>query len=364
MVGDSIVVAKIVDIVAKLDTKPKSLNQITKIVTLKNSDVGNIQKVLTNIINMKYKKEKPSITANNETNSLIMIGSLEQINTLETIIKALDIPKQQVYVKARILEISNLKASQVGAKFGLYAGTAGSSGLYTLSANMGAPAIAFDATALGLTLPTIKKGVALGATLDLLELFGAAKKLSEPSLLCINNTPSTIYVGKTISVKTGQTTSTSTSVSYSRQDVGLTLKITPRIDSDNKVSLNVKSVIEDILPGSPDMTLPTTSKRDIETTTIVNNGQSIIIGGLVRNNKDITVQKVPLLGDIPFLGALFRHNQINEDKTTLVILLTPYIVKKSEDLDKLKETFAKLNAVEHQFAEKFIKEKVAKDENY
>jgi general secretion pathway protein D len=364
VVGDSKVVSKIVDIVAKLDTKPKSLNQITKIVTLKNSDVGNIQKVLTNIINMKYKKEKPSITANNETNSLIMIGSLEQINTLETIIKALDIPKQQVYVKARILEISNLKASQVGAKFGLYAGTAGSSGLYTLSANMGAPAIAFDATALGLTLPTIKKGVALGATLDLLELFGAAKKLSEPSLLCINNTPSTIYVGKTISVKTGQTTSTSTSVSYSRQDVGLTLKITPRIDSDNKVSLNVKSVIEDILPGSPDMTLPTTSKRDIETTTIVNNGQSIIIGGLVRNNKDITVQKVPLLGDIPFLGALFRHNQINEDKTTLVILLTPYIVKKSEDLDKLKETFAKLNAVEHQFAEKFIKEKVAKDENY
>jgi general secretion pathway protein D len=359
IVAPTTIIKKLTNTIKQLDTKPKSIDQVTKIITLKNSDVTNISKVIQNIVKMKYKKNQPSITQNNETNSLIIIGSIEQINTISTIIKALDIPKQQVYVRARILEISNLKASQIGAKFGLFGGSGSGSGLYTISANMGAPAIAFDTSALGLTIPTLQKGVALGATLDLLEMYGAAKKLSEPSLLCINNTPSTIYVGKTISVKTGQTTSTSTSVSYSRQDVGLTLKITPRIDSDNKVSLNVKSIIEDILPGSPDMTLPTTSKRDIETTTIVNNGQSIIIGGLVRNNKDVTLQKVPLLGDIPFLGALFRHKQINEDKVTLAIVLTPYIVKKSDDLDKLKETFAKLNQLEYEFAEKITK----KDEN-
>ena len=357
LVGTQEVVKKLLKVIKKLDTKPNMIGQETKIITLKNSDVTNISKVITQIVNMKYKKDKPSLTPNKETNSLILIATPEQVTTIETIIKALDIPKQQVYVKARILEISNLKASQIGAKFGLYAGSASGAGLYTMSANMGAPAIAFDATTLGLTLPTIQKGIALGATLDLLEIFGAAKKLSEPSLLCINNTPSSIYVGKTVSVKTGQTTSTSTSVSYSRQDIGLTLKITPRIDSDNKVSLNVNAIIEDMLPGSIDMTLPTTSKRDIETTTIVNNGQSIIIGGLVRNNKDITLQKVPFFGDIPFLGALFRHKSVSEDKTTLVILLTPYIVKTSSDLDRLKTTFAKLNKLERQFAKSFIKKK-------
>ena len=341
--------------IKQLDIKPSSLDQVTKIITLKNSDVSNMIKVISKIVDMKYKKNKPSITENKETNSLIIIGSQEQINTIQTIIQALDIPKQQVYVKARILEISNLKASKIGTKFGLLAGSSGSSGLYTMSANMGAGAIAFDTSALGVTLPTLQQGIALGATLDLLENFGAAKKLSEPSLLCINNTPSSIYVGKTVSVKTGQTTSTSTSVSYSRQDIGLTLNITPRIDNDNKVSLNVKTIIEDILPGSPDMTLPTTSKRDIQTTTIVNNGQSIIIGGLIRNNKDVTIQKVPFLGDIPFLGALFRHKEINEDQTTLAIILTPYIIKKSDDLNKLKKTFAKLNKLEKQFLDNFLK---------
>ena len=319
-----------------------------------------MSKVINKIALLKYKKDKPSITEDKETNSLIIIATPEQMETLKTIIKALDIPKMQVYVKAKILEISNLKASQIGNKLGLYAGSGGSSGLYTMSANMGGPAIAFDVTSLGLSIPTIKQGLALGATIDLLETFGAAKKLSEPSILCINNTPSTIYVGKTISVKTGQTTSTSTSVSYSRQDVGLTLQIKPRIDSDNKVSLDVKAVIEDILPGSPDLTLPTTSKRDIKTTTIVNNGQSIIIGGLVRNNNDITVKKVPLLGDIPVLGALFRHKEINEDKTTLVIVLTPYIVKQSTDLDKLRTTLGKLNELEKKFALEYIKKKKLK----
>ncbi|GAB6075074.1 secretin N-terminal domain-containing protein [Nautilia lithotrophica] len=360
LVGNKKIIEKILQNIQKLDTKPKQLDQITEIITLKNSDVSNMAKIINKIASLKYKKNTPSITEDKETNSLIIIATPEQMDTIKTIIKALDIPKMQVYVKARILEISNLKASQIGSKLGLFGGSAGSSGLYTMSANMGGPAIAFDVTSLGLSIPTIKQGLALGATIDLLETFGAAKKLSEPSVLCINNTPSTIYVGKTISVKTGQTTSTSTSISYSRQDIGLTLQIKPRIDSDNKVSLDVKAVVEDILPGSPDLTLPTTSKRDIKTTTIVNNGQSIIIGGLVRNNKDITIKKVPFFGDIPILGALFRHKEVNEDKTTLVIVLTPYIVKKSIDLDKLRLTLGKLNELEKKFALEYIKKRKIK----
>ena len=356
LVAPKEVIQKLTKIIKDLDKKPNISNMNTAIVTLKNSDVSSMEKVLKKIVSEKYirDKNKPSITADKETNTLIILATHEQLEIIKTIIKALDIPKQQVYVKARILEISNSKASQIGIKYGILGGFTNSSGLYTLSANLGSSALAFNPATLGITLPTLKNGLALGASIDLLETLGAAKKLSEPSLLCINNTPSDIYVGKTVSVLTGKTTSNSTSESYTREDIGLTLKIIPRIDSDNKVSLHVKAVIEDLLPGSPTL-MPTTSKRDIDTTTIVRNGQSIIIGGLVRDNKDITMNKVPLLGDIPILGNLFKHKSINNDKTTLVIVLTPYIVKKSSDLDKLRMALAKFEELQKKFADKLIK---------
>jgi len=354
-IGNKALINKLSILIPQFDIKPLTISKTTRIITLKNSDAKNIFNIIKQIASQKYKKNSPSITIDKQTNSIIILGSNDQIETLISIIKALDIPKQQVYVKAKILEISNLKASQLGNRFGILGGIGSSSGLYTLSANLGGDAIAFNPSSLGLTLPTIKQGLALGVTMDLLERFGAAKKLSEPSVLCINNTPSSIYVGKTISVLTGKTTSTSTSESYTREDIGLTLDITPRIDSDNKVALNVKATIEDILPGSPSATLPITSKRTINTTSIVLNGQTIIIGGLVRDNKDISIQKVPLLGDIPFIGALFRHKEVNNDKTTLVILLTPYIVKKAEDLEKLKRTLVKLSGLEKAFLNKIIK---------
>lgn len=345
------------NIVKKFDKKSVSADMSTAIITLKNSDVNSMIKVLKQIVIDKYRKskDKPSITADKETNSLIILATKEQLQIIKKIINALDIPKQQVYVKAKILEISNTKASKIGNEFGLIGGIAdGSSGIYTMSANFGGSALAFNPSDLGLSIPSLKRGLALGITLNLLETLGAAKKLSEPSVLCINNTPSTIYIGKTVSVLTGKTTSTSTSESYTRQDIGLTLKVKPRIDSDNKVSLNVVSVIEDLLPGSQ-TTLPITSKRQLNTTAIVRNGQSIILGGLVRNNDDLTTKKVPLLGDIPILGNLFKSRSSNKDKTTIVILLTPYIVKKSEDLDKLRTTLAKLNELEQKFTKKILK---------
>ena len=356
-VGKKEVVTKLIQISADLDKKPHKTDLTTKIITLKNSSVTDMIKIIQNVIRQKYarSKDKPSVTADKETNSLIILAKTTQIDTLEKIINALDIPKQQVYVKARILEISNSKISNIGAKFGLIGGNAdSSSGIYTLSANLGGPALAFNPGDLGLAIPALKQGIALGATLDLLETLGAAKKLSEPSILCINNTPSSIYVGKTVTMLTGKTTSTSTSQSYSRQDIGLTLKVKPRIDSDSKVSLSVDAVIEDILPGSPTLT-PTTSKRKINTTAIVRNGESIIIGGLVKNNNDITVNKVPFFSAIPVLGNLFKHKSLNKDKTTLVIMLTPYIVKKPADLEKLRVTLAKLNTLEGKFAKKLVK---------
>lgn len=353
---------KIKTLLKKFDI-PKS-QTTTAIIKLKNTDVLEISKILDSIIKEKFTKNKPSVTSDTENNSLILVGLKEQINILKTIIEALDVPKKQVYVKIKILELSNSKVANIGTQLGILGGSASSSGLYTMSANLGGPAVAFNPASLGLSVPTVTKGLALGATFNLLETTGAAKKLSEPSILCVNNTPSSIYIGKTVSVITqstvGATSTDLTKNNYSRQDIGLKMKIKPRIDTDNKVAIKIDGIIEDILPGSQ-MGLPITSKRQISTTAIVQNGQSIIIGGLIRNNSDLTVSKVPFLGDIPILGALFRNKQARKDQTTIVIVLTPYIVNNTDELGKLKTLLVKLNVLQTKFVDKIIKKKKIKN---
>jgi len=299
--------------------------------------------------------DKPSITVDKELNAIIIYASDKELKELKNIIEQLDIERQQVYVKAKIVEISLDKASKIGAKYGIIGGLADSSGLYTLSALLGGKAIPIDIGSLGITKPTLDKGLALGATISLLSDQGAADLISEPSILCINNHESSIYVGRTESVITQSTQGTSTTDttrnSYTRQDIGLTLKIKPRISSDNKVTLETKVILEDVVPGST-VGLPTTTKREIETTAIVDNGESIILGGLVKDKRNNSLSKIPLLGDLPLIGIPFRYRDKQNVKVSLAVLLTPYIVNKSADLAKLRLLLGKLNKIEKDLAKR------------
>ncbi len=301
------------------------------------------------------KSDKPSITVDKELNAIIIYASDRELKELKKIIEQLDVERQQVYVKAKIVEISIDKSSKIGAKYGLVGGVANSSGLYTLSAMLGGNALAFDIGTLGIEKPTLTKGLALGATISLLEDEGAADLISEPSILCINNNESTIYVGRTESIITQSTQGASSTDlarnTYTRQDIGLTLKIKPRISSDNKVTLETKIVLEDVLPGSQ-IGLPTTTKREVETTAIVDNGESIILGGLVKNKKNNSLSKVPILGDLPLIGLPFRYKEKENKKVSLAVILTPYIVNKSSDLEKLRRTLGKLNIIEKEIAKR------------
>jgi len=344
------------EIIKKIDSKTALI--LTKVLRLKNTDAKEVLDILQKVINERFKKDKPSLSLNKEDNSIVVVGDAKKVELINSIIESLDIPKRQVYIKVKILELTNSKVANLGTKLGILGASASSSGLYTFSANLGGSALAFNPGDLGISIPDIKRGLALGAVLDLLETTGAAKKLSEPSILCLNNTPSTIYVGKTVSVLTqsvsGANTADLTKNSFARTDIGLKLTLKPRIDVDNKVAINVKGLIEDILPGSQ-LELPTTSKREIDTTAIVRNGQSIIIGGLIKDNKDVTINKVPLLGDIPVLGALFKNKKVNNDKTTITIILTPYIVNNTTELEKLQNLLIKLNEIKAKFVNKLIK---------
>ena len=138
---------------------------------------------------------------------------------------------------------------------------------------------------------------------------------------------------------------------YSREDIGLTLKVKPRISADNKVSLEVSVISEDVIGGAAGQ--PTTTKREVTTSSIVMNGETVIIGGLSKDKVSDEMIKIPLLGDIPILGIPFRHTSTKHDKTSLVIMLTPYIVNKSEDLAALRNALGKLSILEDELALEF-----------
>ncbi len=310
--------------------------------------------------------DKPTVTVDVELNAIVVYATEREIKEIRNVINQLDTERMQVYVKAKILEISNNKATQLGAKYGLAAGFVSGAGLYGISGELGGslgPVTSMQSL-LGssFVIPKLQKALGLGMTISLFTNNGAANILSEPSILCINNKESSIYVGRTESILSqtsiAATTTALPTQSYTREDIGLTLKVKPRISADNKVSLEIKTILEDIVPnGKESSSQPTTTKREVETTSIVTNGETVIIGGLVKNKDTKQVVKIPLLGDIPIIGIPFRHTVDTKDKTNLVIMLTPYIVKKSEDLSELREALGKLDLLEKNLAIEF-------EENY
>jgi len=201
----------------------------------------------------------------------------------------------------------------------------------------------------------VDKLFAVGAKLDLLERNGAAHLLSEPSVLCTNNKEASIYVGQTMSILTAAQQSTSgvsTIVNnYSREDIGLTLKVKPRLSSNNQVTLEIEVQIEDLDPSSEQIAdRPTTTKRTVKTNAVVKNGETIVLGGLIKRVGGKGVSKVPYLGDIPVLGELlFTHSSDVEREQNVVIYLTPYIVRKSGDLQKLKRMLSELEEVQTRY---------------
>lgn len=340
-----------------LDTRDETIANTTHVIPLKNADAKSLVATLNTIIGKMALipgQQSPSITSDDATNSLIVIASDELFKSLESTILSLDHDRQQVYVRAKIIEISENKSEEVGIKYGLSGGKLGSNGLFTFNSLLGdgkTSAISLDSTLLGaITLPSLVSGIALGANIALLNSNGAANILSEPSILCIDNQESSIYVGKTESISSG-TTLTGTGLTqenFTRQDIGLTLKIKPRLSNDNKVLLGVTAKLEDIEPNTV-VTRPSTTKREVLTSAIVNNGESVIIGGLIREKIDQTNSKVPFLGDIPGLGNLFKDKGSKLDKINLVIMLTPYIIEKSSDLSTLRSQLNELDAIQERY---------------
>jgi len=370
LIGNKKNIEYLKNIVKKFDVKEKLTEPFNKVVFVKNSEATEIVKILSMIYGKKkYKRGdfKPQFTINRELNAIVVIATPIDMKQIENLINSLDIEKPQVYVKALILEVSKNKIKDLGTQLGVEGGISGSSGLYTMAAKLGGPSVAISSTiasSLSGNLGTLTSGLALGATLHLLNTYGASKVLSEPSLICLNNKASTIYIGSTVSVLTsavsGSTSTSETKNSYKRENIGLTLKVKPRISSDNKVALDVALVAEEA-KGSLNSDRPITSKRQLATNAIVKSGESVILGGLSKQTLYTSENKVPLLGDIPVLGYLFKYHTTTKDDTDLMILITPYIINKSSDLTDFKQKLAQYQLLQSQY-NKVIDEKYKKGE--
>ena len=337
-------VEKLKNELSKLDKVKVQKEEITKIITLKNANAKLAFATLSQIIaKRKYKNltNKPNIAYSKELNAIILIGKLKEIKSLEKILKELDREKYQVYVQARIIEISNTKAKQIGLKYGLAGGGVSSSSLLTFASDFGANAVNLPSSiASSIITKNISANLAIGAAISFLQKNGASQTISNPSILCVNNLESSIYVGKNKSFLTGKTTNTSgTTTSYQREDIGLTLKVLPRVASNDKVTLQVNTILENVDKSDTAVNSdsPTTTKQEVKTQVIVTNGESIVIGGLLQKTSSVETQKIPLLGDIPVLGGLFRHKETNFDKKSIVVILTPYIISKSSSLAKMQK---------------------------
>lgn len=392
LVGGSKNVNRLVRYIKQLDIEGEGDVQKMYVIPLANSNVEEMEKILSKIVPQMtgagdvsgapitkggQPVQKALIASDLERNALVVLANAEQYQNIFQTVQLLDVEKSQVFIQTKIIEVNTNLAENVGIKYGFNGGSITSNGIFSMVGNAGASALALSSDLLGfLNNQTtqfdnngnafttnsrafefnkgIKEVFSLGAQLDLLKQNGAAQILSKPSILCTNNKESSIYVGQTQSILTQSQQSTQGSSNilnnYSREDIGITLKVKPRLSSNNKVSLEVETTIEDIVPGSgATADRPTTTKRAVKTNAIVNHAETIILGGLIKSADGKSVSKVPVLGDIPILGRLFTSKGDSESKVNVIIYLTPYIISKSSDLQSLRRHLDELESVQEQY---------------
>ena len=298
------------------------------------------------------------IQADEATNSIIINASDTVYNNLRTVIEQLDVRRAQVYVEALVAEMNADRTDELGFQW------AGARGVGSRSVGAAAnfpaanPSIAEAITApaaanpAGLTVAVLGNIIqlpdgtsvrGLGALARALQANNLGNILSTPNLLTLDNYQAKIVIGQNVPFVTGSFAAATTAATagvaavnpfqtIERRDVGLTLRIKPQISEGSTIRLEIYQEVSNIDPtaraGASDLV---TTKRSLETKVVVDDGNTIVLGGLIQNTLSVTTQQIPLLGDIPFLGALFRFKSEERKRTNLMIFLRPVIIRTVED---------------------------------
>ncbi len=298
--------------------------------------------------------QKLSIIANKDTNSIIVSATPQEFAEIERIVKELDIVREQVLIEALIVEVSAENSWGFGIDWML--GDQSGRHIYGGSSIMGdAPNYKVPDGLAGKTLAVpLSTGFQLGYLADrsilgyiLLNAQGTDKNfnvLSTPQILTIDNQEAELNVGEEIPVPTNNRIS-DTGVqfyTFEYRPVGVKLKITPHITQKNRITLDLYQEVNSVLgtttvSSTGAIIPPKLGKRDIKTKISVHDGKTIVVGGLIRNDKSVTEVKVPVLGDIPLLGWFFKRKTVEYTKTNLLVFITPHVVTRPERAEAITE---------------------------
>jgi general secretion pathway protein D len=317
----------------------------------------------------------------------VVIADPDEHQTLEEIIRELDAPRTMVYVEALIVEVSASKSLDLGVEWrgaDSFSGgfSEGSNGGVVLGGSPGAAAV--DALARG-RIPTGFTAGVVGRAITLGNIvfpsFGAFVKairsdtdfniLSTPQILTLDNAEALIEVGQNIPFVTQVTQTSETSYenaiqTFEYRDIGVTLKVTPQINDNRTVRLSVeqsvKSVLERTALGGT-VLAPTTTFRRAKTAITVKDGETAVIGGLIENRLDRGLTETPCLGGIPAFGWLFKSTTDRDEKTNLLVFLSPHIVENPEEnrklyLDKKNHTDGEMKKSNDQFKDELIRKRM------
>ncbi len=307
------------------------------------------------------------VTADDATNSLIVTASAKDFQTIiDRVISKLDVPRRQVYIECVIMELELNKSRKVGvagdggggglargfgqtfnAATAIGGALAGAGGLPGSSGILGGlissrtvnlTMVGADGTSKTVSVP------AFSAFLTALQTYGDTNIVSTPNVLTVDNEEALIEVKRDQPIPSAtpaSATSATLTQSYTFKEAGLTLKITPQISANSSVLLKVDEELSNF--GAPvnfgnNQNIPTSKKRHIKTATVVSDGQTVVLGGLMEDQISNSQNKVPILGDIPLLGFFFRQTSKDLVKNNLLIFLTPHIMNDATDFTRILQT--------------------------
>ncbi|MEA3284021.1 MAG: type II secretion system secretin GspD [Synergistota bacterium] len=357
LVGDSSALESAKKIVKRLDVPPVSGE--FHVYRLKNADAQEVAKQLSQILGVAARLQPgkegampTTVVPDVPTNSLIFAVQEQQYAGLIDIIKQLDIQPKQVMVRGLIAEVNLTNLKNAGIDWATWGGQVSGSTVFAANAALGGSTgvpstfvdwfqelskheeelYNSDGNLVG-TKTTYDGNALIYAYVQLLKKYDAMNILSMPRLMCTDNKESSLMVGQTIPQMKASTSDisnpSSVQNSYDYKDTGLKLKITPHIRSGNLVALDIEQSTEEVLSAMTSTT-PVTAKREVRTSVQVRNGQTIILGGLLKETEKSLKQRVPILSYIPLVGELFKSSTNQREKIELMVFLTPYILETPE----------------------------------
>lgn len=305
-----------------------------------NHDLGNN--------NIQYKIPNLNVVIDKKRSALIIVGTAEAYQMVLPILKALDIPARQVLIEIIVADVTLNDSNKLGIEWqfdqfniGSAIGSSFLTGLTGIS-GMGVTSTSSN----GLTYEFIDEAIGFRALLNALATKGQAKILSSPTLLAMDGEKAHLQVGTQIPIISSETSNSASSNqnstgllrSFTYIDTGVILDISPTITEHGSIRMEIKQEVSD--PGTRDPNgQPSVIKRLVDTVIVANSGQTILIGGLIKHSDTESLSKIPILGDIPYLGALFRTTSSTQNSTELIIMITPHIIRDQHDAEELSRSY-------------------------